>query len=57
MNDGDPDGAEGRSVLMVLVENVTGPMAAPAITRGSGLRPALFRDFFDETFFRTCTTP
>jgi hypothetical protein len=50
-NDGEPDGAGARSLPVVLVEKVTGPLAAPALERAAGLRPALFRDFFDDNLF------
>ncbi|PYR92903.1 MAG: hypothetical protein DMF84_11590 [Acidobacteria bacterium] len=46
-----PDGAAERAVPVVLVSKVEGPLSADALTRASGLRPPLLRDFFDERFF------
>ncbi len=53
INGGDPEGAEARSVPIVLVATITAPLGAEALARATGLRPALFRDFFDDTLFVT----
>lgn len=50
---GDDPAMGDRAVPVVLVRNLVGPANTAAVTAATGLRPALFRDFFDEDFFIT----